>query len=214
MKTLLLTAQQKRIFSFLLAHQNVTGSLPTIREIADHFGFKSFNNARQHLRLIEQKGYIRLIANKARGIEIVNKTEKREIRTTHQDNILEFKIPLVGSIAAGKPITAIENIENHIALDKELFKGNNLFALRVKGDSMIDIGVMPNDLAVIRQQQNANNGEVVAVIIDGEATLKRYIKREEFIILHAENKKYEDMFITPDRDFNILGKLVGVIRKY
>jgi repressor LexA len=214
MKAILLTVQQKKIYSFLLAHQTATGSLPTIREIADHFGFKSFNNARQHLRLIEQKGYIRLIPNKARGIEIVNKIGRQESENSHHDKILEFKIPLVGSIAAGKPITAIENIENHIVLDKELFKGNNLFALRIKGDSMVDIGVMPNDLAVIRQQQNASNGEVVAVIIDGEATLKRYIKRDEFIILHAENKKYEDMFVTPDRDFNILGKLVGVIRKY
>jgi repressor LexA len=209
MKTILLTSQQKKIYEFLLEHQEITGSLPTIREIAEYFKFKSFNNARQHLKLIEQKGYIKLVPNKARGIEILNKTENQR-----QNNILEFRIPLVGTIAAGKPITAIENIENYIALDKELFKGNNLFALRVKGDSMVDIGIVNNDLAVIREQKVASNGEVVAVLIDGEATLKRLIKQDEFVVLHPENKRYEDIIVTPDREFQVIGKLAGVIRKY
>ncbi|MDD5674006.1 MAG: transcriptional repressor LexA [Chitinivibrionales bacterium] len=205
MKLLKLTSRQDAIYSFLLKHQETTGSLPTIREITEHFGFKSINNARQHLRLIEQKGYINLVPNKSRGIRVVKK---------RQENILEFKIPIIGSIAAGTPITAIENIENYLTLDQDIFKGDNLFALRVKGDSMVEAGIMNNDIAVIRQQSNASNGEVVAVIIDGDATLKRYIKHEKFVVLHPENKKYGDIIVTSDMNFQIVGKLAGVIRKY
>ena len=203
-----LTLSQKNVLSFIIKRQKNQGSPPTIREIAEHFGYKSTNNARQHLRLIERKGYIRLIPGKARGIEVSIGFEK----DTGQNG---QKVPLVGSVAAGKPITAIENIEDYITLDKNMFKGPRLFTLRIKGDSMKGIGILDGDMAVIRQQSVAETGDIVVAVIDGEATLKRYIRHDEHIIFHAENPDFPDITIPLDKagEIHIAGKLIGVIRK-
>jgi len=203
-----LTLSQKRVLSFIIKRQKNQGSPPTIREIAEHFGYKSTNNARQHLRLIERKGYIRLIPGKARGIEISRGFEE-DVGQGGQ------KVPLVGLVAAGKPITAIENIEDYITLDKNMFKGPGLFTLRVQGESMKGIGILDGDIAIIRQQSAAETGDIVVAIIEGEATLKRYIRQNGHIIFHAENPDFADITIPLDRidEVHIAGKLIGVIRK-
>lgn len=202
-----LTPEQNRVFEFIVAHMRESGSPPTMREIAAKLGYKSVNNARQHLRLIEQKGYLTLNPGKARGIQI---TQSHEIN----ENIHEFQAPLIGSIAAGSPITAIENLEGYVTLDRTMFKGNNIFTLRIKGDSMEGIGVLNGDIVIVRQQQNADNGEVVVAIIDGEATLKRYMHTGTQVVLHAENPKYNDIIVESSADLQIAGKLIGVMRKY
>ncbi len=201
-----LTTEQSRVLSFIMQKQRDTGAPPTVREICYAMGYKSINNARQHLRLIANKGYIRLVRGKARGIELLIDFAKGI-----SDN--EIQIPIVGLIAAGKPITAEENIDGHITLDRNLFKGEGLFTLRVTGDSMEGIGVLDGDFVIVRQQATAQNNDIVVAIIEGEATLKRYIRKENYIILHAENPRYEDIVVPSDRDILIAGKMVGVIRK-
>ncbi len=201
-----LTDEQDRVLSFIIEQQKDTGSPPTVREISFAMGYKSINNARQHLRLIEQKGYIRLIKGKARGIELL-------IDSGHETGENEIQVPLIGTVAAGAPITAEENVESHITLDRSLFRGKDLFTLRIKGDSMKGIGVLDGDIVIVRQQNSAQNREVVVAIIDGDATLKRYIKKKDHVILHAENPEYDDIIIPADRGVWIVGKMVGIIRK-
>ena len=158
--------------------------------------------------MIERKGYIRLIPGKARGIEVSIGFEKDSGQGGQ-------KVPVVGSVAAGKPITAIENIEDYITLDKNMFKGTGLFTLRVQGESMKGIGILNGDMAVVRQQSSAETGDIVVALIDGEATLKRYIRQNGYIILHAENPDFQDITIPLDKsdEVRIAGKLIGVIRR-
>ncbi len=203
-----LTAEQERVFSFIVKHRSETGFPPTVREIAGKLGYRSLNNVRQHLRLIEQKGFIRLLAGKARGIEI---TAGIPLRSADDEGV---EVPLIGAVAAGKPITAIENVDGYVTLDRSIFRGEGLFALRIKGDSMTGMGILNGDIVVIRKKQSAEHGEVVVVIIDGDATLKRFIKENGKVILRAENPAYPDMILSSASSIQIAGKLVGVIRKY
>lgn len=203
-----LTREQERVFDFIVAEQHQNGAPPTIREICFALGYKSVNNARQHLKLIEQKGYIRLTKGRSRGIEILVANE-----FNNDNNFNELTVPLIGNIAAGAPITAEENIEAEITLDRTLFSGDGLFTLRIKGDSMEGIGVLNGDIVIIRQQSTANNGDIIAAIIDGEATLKRYIRKSDHIILRPENDRYEDIIVPADQNVWIAGKMVGVLRK-
>lgn len=203
-----LTSEQNKVFSFIVERLRRVSVPPTIREIGEHLGYKSINNVRQHLRLIEQKGYIRLLRGKARGIEVTAEMEREPFGTT-QD------IPLVGAVAAGRPITAMENVDEYIAIDSSLFKGRGLFTLRIQGDSMNGIGVFDGDIVIVRQDSNVKHGDIVVAIIDDEATLKRYRRREDgAVVLHPENPAYQDIVITPDRNIHVAGKMVGLIRKY
>jgi repressor LexA len=201
-----LTSEQNRIFSFLVDCVKRVGAPPTIREIAERFGYKSINNVRQHLRLIEQKGYIRVLRNKARGIEIAVGLQR--------ESGGEFQVPLVGMVPAGRPVTAVENIQDYITIDHNMFRGDGLFTLRVKGDSMQGAGVLDGDIAIIRQQSTASDNDIVVALIDDDATLKRYFRRDDHVVLHPENPAYEDIIVGSDRAISIVGKMVGVIRKY
>ncbi|MBN1674555.1 MAG: transcriptional repressor LexA [Kiritimatiellae bacterium] len=201
-----LTGAQKRVLAYIVARRRATGMPPTVREIAAHFGYKSPNNARQHLRLIEQKGYIRRLSGKARGIEVLTAAEP-----VRRERWAE--VPLVGRIAAGAPLEAIENRESTLRLDPDLFSADGVFALRVKGDSMKDAGILDGDLAIIRRQPSVEQGEIAAVIVDGEATLKRFSRAGNRVVLRAENPAYADMAFGADTQIEIVGRLIGVVRK-
>ncbi len=202
-----LTLEQERVYSFIVKHKQETGFPPTVREIAEKLGYKSPNNVRQHLRLIEQKGYVRLLPGKARGIDVNTSAE--------QDNTgNESSVPILGTIAAGKPITAIENIEGYVTLDRSVFRGEGLFALKIKGDSMTGMGILNGDIAVLRRKNQADHGEVVAVVIDEDATLKRFIRENGAVLLRAENPAYSDIVLSSTNSIQVIGKLVGIIRKY
>jgi repressor LexA len=201
-----LTAVQNRVLSFIVRHQKKAGAPPTVREIAANLGCSSPNNVRQHLRLIEQKGYIRVAPGRARGIKVA-------VGFGQELSGNEIQVPHIGTVAAGKPITAIENIDGYVTLDKTIFKGKSLFTLRIQGDSMQGIGVLDGDIVIVRQQPSAQDNDVVVAIIDGEATLKRYIREKNRIILRAENPSYEDIVVKSDKDVWIAGKMVGVMRK-
>jgi repressor LexA len=201
-----LTSEQQRVYSFIVEWRGKKGFPPTVREMAEGLDYKSPNNVRQHLRLIEKKGFLKIVSGKARGIEI-----KPPFSPVGHDN--GFDVPLIGRVAAGTPITAEENIEGTVTLDRSLFKGEGLYTLRVRGDSMKEIGVFDGDLAIVRQKPSASNGEVVVAVINGEATLKRFFKKSDTIVLHAENPAFEDIVVAAPQNVYIAGKLVGIIRK-
>ncbi len=203
-----LTPEQARVLEYITEYHNENGRPPTVREIAGNLGYRSLNSVRQHLRLIERKGYLNLIPNTSRGIEL---TASHHTRQTPSEQIRS--VPIIGTIAAGKPITAEENFEGHIGLDTDLFRGDGLFTLRVRGDSMIGIGVLDGDYVIARRRQTANPGDVVVAIIDGDATLKRYIVEKKQILLRAENPAYSDIVVSPHDSFQIAGKMVGVLRR-
>jgi repressor LexA len=203
-----LTPEQARVLEYITGYHSENGRPPTIREIAGSLGYRSLNGVRQHLRLIERKGYLSLIPNTSRGIELI---------TTHQSGQTPSEsirsVPIIGTIAAGKPITAEENFDGHIGLDTDLFRGEGLFTLRVRGDSMVGIGVLDGDYVIARHQQTANSGDIVVAIIDGDATLKRYVLENGQVLLRAENPSFSDIPISPLDSFQIAGKMVGILRK-
>ena len=190
-----LTVKQKRVLEFIMdrVHENMP---PTIREIAMHMGFKSTGTVRDYLKALENKGYLKRTDNLARSIELLRDTLK--------------KIPILGSIPAGGPDLAYEDIEGYVELDDVLAGQPDLFALKVKGDSMVDAGILDGDIAIIRKQSSAYKGDVVAALIGDEATLKRLRYTGKSAYLEAANKNYPPIF----EDFSIIGKLITIVRKY
>ncbi|MCL2690530.1 MAG: transcriptional repressor LexA [Chitinispirillia bacterium] len=215
-----LTPEQNRVLNYIIEYKEKHGFVPSVREAAQELGYKSANNVRQHLRLIERKGHIRIAQGLARGIEILSDKGQESIHNDTSAVTGNFPdqqvnaIPLVGLVAAGAPITAVENIEGYLTLDRTMFRGEDLFALRVRGESMKGIGIFDSDIAVVRKKNTADNGEVVVAVVNDEATLKRFVKKSDHIVLRAENPAFKDIIVGEGEDIMIAGKLVGVIRKF
>ena len=191
-----LTAQQIKVFDVIKESMQNNGYPPTRAEIARLLGFKSVNAAESHIKALVKKGAIEKVPGSSRGIKLVEEA---------------YGIPLVGSVAAGSPILAVENIEKTIPLNP-LTKAVDFF-LRVQGDSMVEAGILDNDLVGIKKTNNAENGEIVVARIDEDVTLKRFSKNKTSIKLIAENSAYEDIHVFEQTDFAIEGKAVGVIRE-
>ena len=203
-----LTPRQSQIYSFLQEHQRREGVIPTLLEICKHFRFKSINAAREHLRLIEQKGLIHRSPGRPRSIKLAIKLPE-----ISQDTI---GVPLLGRIAAGQPSLALEEIEDTLPLPRQLFRGKRLFALRVRGDSMIGAGIFDGDVAVLDSEREVRDGEIAAVVFEGDATLKRIFKTPKGLRLHAENPSIPDRFVRGNEQstIQISGVLVGTMRKF
>ena len=169
-----LTDKQQLILNFIKESINDSGFPPTVREIGDKFGI-TVKGAYDHMKAIEKKGYIKTEHNKSRAIVITD--------DEHDDKSSGISIPLLGRIAAGSPILAEENIENYLSFPEEMFNKGEFFALTVKGDSMIEGGIFNGDIAVIKKQNTANNGEIIAALIEEEATLKVFQKTPNSIKL-------------------------------
>ncbi len=198
-----LTEKQLRIFNFIKEAIETSGYPPTVREIGDRFGI-TVKGAYDHLKAIEKKGYIRCTTNKSRAIEILSEKISKSVSDLHN-------IPVVGRIAAGFPILAQENIEYYIRLPKSMVPAGELFALHVKGDSMIEKGINDGDIAIIKKQNSAHSGDIVAALIDDEATLKTLKIADKKIQLVPANGKYKPIIAD---NVVILGKLVSLLRKY
>jgi repressor LexA len=195
-----LTEKQRRILEFLKEYTKNHGYPPTVREIGEHFKFL-WAAARGHLKALQRKGFIKLNPSRSRGIEIPGLMP-----------LTASIVPVAGKIRAGKPILAVEDIESHIAVDKDLFKDSNAFALRVTGDSMVEAGILDGDYVVVRPQKTVENGEIGVVLIEDEATVKRVYREKNKIVLKPENKNMQPTKHNPD-EVNIIGRVVGVIRK-
>ncbi|MDD2944046.1 MAG: transcriptional repressor LexA [bacterium] len=202
-----LTPKQLHIVEFIGDWQRKNGHPPTQAEISEHFGFGSLNAVRSHLLLIEKKGYLRLNSGKARGIQLVSLPAS--IRLQHENSI-----PILGSIAAGVPIWAEQNMEGFLPVPPTLFGCGELFALHVIGDSMTGAGINSGDLAVINKTDSVVNGEIAAVLIEQEATLKRVYLSSKSLVLKSENPDFSDLTYNLSKgDFvRILGRFKGIIR--
>ena len=202
-----LTNKQSKIYEFAAKWQTDNGYPPTQAEIRDHFNFSSLNAVRSHLALIEKKGYIRLIYGKARGIHFTT-PPTQAIRQAGDS------IPVLGNIAAGIPIWAEQNFEDPLPIPSALFGGGELFALHVRGNSMTGAGIKNGDIAVIKRQNFVENGEIAAVLIEQEATLKRVYLSSDSLILRADNPTYKDLMYTKGKNdlIRILGRYRGIIR--
>jgi len=203
----LLTNKQSKIYEFIVACHTDNGYPPTQAEIQSHFGFASPNAVRSHLVLIEKKGYIHLNFGKARGIQL---SSSLAIIIRQQEDA----IPLLGNIAAGVPIWAEQNFEDNLPVSPSLFGGDQLFALHVKGESMTGSGIKNGDIAVIQRQDWVENGEIAAVLIEQEATLKRVYLSSNALILEADNPAFDDLEYTKEKAdlICILGRYQGIIR--
>jgi repressor LexA len=202
-----LTDKQQKILIFLEEYVNDKGYPPSIREIGNAFHISSLRGVTVHLDALERKGMIKR-ANTSRSITIIGKTG-----ATSPTRNVSF-VPLVGTIAAGVPITATQNIEAHIPVPQELVHHvQGAFALRVQGDSMIGAHIMPRDLVVIKPQINASNGDLVAVLLGDEATVKHIQFTDDGVKLIASNPAYEPIEVKRE-DSRIIGKVIGLIRNY
>ena len=191
-----LTAQQIKVFDVIKESLQSNGYPPTRAEIAKILDFKSVNAAESHIKALVKKGVIEKVPGSSRGIKLVEEISG---------------IPLIGSVAAGSPIMAYENVEKTIH-SKPLNKSVDFF-LRVQGESMIDAGILDNDLVGVRKTKNAENGEIVVARLEDEVTLKRFKKDSSGIRLVAENKSFSDIRVDETSNFSIEGKAVGIIRE-
>ncbi len=185
------------------------GYPPSIREVADQFHITP-KGAYDHLKAIEKKGFIKTEKNKSRAIELL-KFPDGHVAVSESHFI---KIPLVGRVAAGSPILAEENIEEYITLPKNMLPANSeneIFALRVRGDSMIEANINDGDIAIIRKTSIANNRDIVVALIGDEATLKYFYKESNYVRLEPANPKYKPIIT---REITIIGKLVGLYKKF
>ncbi len=192
----MITEKQEVILNIIKNYVFANGYSPSIREICQITGLKSTSTVHMHLKKLSEEGYISYIKDKKRSIKITNHSGYEQI-------------PVVGLISAGNPIFASENIENYIPVSYELSRGRDVFALRIKGDSMINAGILNNDLVIINKQSFVENGEIAAVIVDDSATVKRFYKENSIFRLQPENENYEPILCS---DVTILGKVIAVYR--
>jgi repressor LexA len=201
-----LTRRQEQILDFIRAEVHRKGYPPSVREIGEAVGLSSSSTVHAHLAALEKHGYIRRDPTKPRALEVLDfRDGERGI-----DPRSVTAVPLVGSVAAGQPILAAENIEATLPLPAE-FAGESTFILRVRGDSMIEAGILDGDYVVVRQQFTADNGDIVVALIEDEATVKRFFREADRIRLQPENSALDPIYV---RDARILGKVVALFRRF
>jgi len=195
-----LTDRQRQVLRFIIDSARETGFSPTVREIAGEFGFRSPKAASDHLAALERKGYIRRTAGRSRAIELTD-----EVR-------IDRGVPIIGRVAAGTPIMAEENYEGVLDL-QEVFGRDDVFALRVDGESMIDAGICDGDYVIVRRQDVIRNGEIGVAYIENDATVKRIFDEGDRFRLQPENANMDPIMVSScDPDFRVGGKVLGVVR--
>jgi repressor LexA len=199
-----LSDRQRQILHFVSEKQQEEGWTPSVREIGEAVGLKSSAAVQKQLIDLERKGYIRRLPGKARTIQILKLLPEKG-----EDGLL---VPIVGEVTAGLPILAEENIEGYLALVDEtiLDKGGTFYALKIKGDSMIEASILHGDYVVVRQQPTADNGDIVVALLENEATVKRFFREQDCIRLQPANSKMKPIIT---REVQILGKVVSVVRQ-
>ncbi|NQS75020.1 MAG: transcriptional repressor LexA [Peptococcaceae bacterium] len=196
-----LTPKQKAILEVIKNVIKKKGYPPTVREIGQAVGLSSSSTVHGYLKKLEAKGYLRRDATKPRAIEVLG----------HRGSGVEcVSIPLLGKVAAGMPILAVENQEELFPLPTHFTGSGEFFMLTVQGDSMIDVGILDKDMVVVRCQNDVNNGDIVVALINEEATVKRFFRENNRVRLQPENCRMEPIYTT---DLQIIGKVIGLVRK-
>jgi len=196
-----LTKRQSEIFEFIKVQIDKTGYPPTVREIGSALGLHSPSTVHAHLAKLERSGVLRRDPTKPRAIEILVERTKRVMRPA---------VPLVGQVAAGAPILAEENIEDHLEIPAVIGADDGDYALRVRGDSMRDAGIIDGDFVVVHPTDDATNGQIVVALIEDEATVKRFFNEGDAIRLEPENPAYQPIVTT---EAEVLGRVIGVFRR-
>lgn len=198
-----LTAKQQLILDFLKTQIRQNGYPPTVREICDAVGLSSTSTVHAHLETLERKGFIRRSPAKNRSTEILEENfyNKREM----------VDVPIVGRVAAGIPILAQENVEDTFPIPVDYINNDTCFMLHIKGDSMKDEGILDGDLVLVRQQHDANDGDIVIALLDDSATVKTFSREGEYIKLSPANEAFEPIVV---RECDVQGKVIGLYRKY
>ena len=196
-----LTEKQRGVYRFIRRYIETQGISPTYDEIRQHFGFRSFQSVQKHLAQLERKGAIRIPErNRSRMISLVEHGGSTVV------------LPLAGLVAAGNPIEAIEQQE-HIDVPEEMLGSGEYFALKVRGDSMIDEGIVEGDTIVVRKQNTAANGQTVVALVEGAATVKKFYRKKDEIELRPANASMASIFVR-EGEFTIQGVVVGLLRRY
>ncbi|MBE3577481.1 MAG: transcriptional repressor LexA [Limnochordales bacterium] len=197
-----LSPRQQQILDFIRQEVERRGYPPSVREIGQAVGLKSSATVHGHLNRLEAKGFLRRDPTKPRAIELLG-PEARPATVN---------VPVVGRVTAGEPILAVENIEQRLPLPTEFFgRDDELFALRVRGDSMVGAGILDGDMVIVARQSAADDGDIVVALLDDEATVKRFYKEGDRVRLQAENPRYEPIYA---QEVRILGKVIGLLRRF
>jgi repressor LexA len=216
-----LTERQRRVLAEIRSRLEADGRPPTLREIGQALGIASTNGVRDHLQALIDKGYIRRDVRSARGIGLVRGGAVARAREGLEgEGEGEGRgerpvrlVPVLGRVAAGVPVLAEQNIEGHLAVDRDLLRGEGLFALRVQGDSMRDAGILDGDVVFVRKQEAAQPRDIVVALVDEDTTVKRYVPDGDVIRLEPENPAYPPILVEQGSGrFAILGKVAAVLR--
>jgi len=203
--------KKEELLNFIKSYVDENGYPPTVREMCRAIKVNSTSTIAYHLSKLEDIGSIKKNPNKNRALEVVdNESKFAKVIPTLDTNGLT-SIPMLGVITAGEPILAVENCEEYFMVSPNLFRGDGLFMLTVKGESMINAGIFDGDQIIVRQQTYANNGEIVAALIDGSATVKRFYKEDGHYRLQPENDTMAPIIVN---ECQIIGKVVGLVRKF
>jgi len=202
-----LSDKQIKIMEYIKNELSLRGYPPSIREICQAVGLSSTSSVHAHLNTLEEKGYIKKGTNKRRAIEIIDADDicsnmpRKEI----------VNVPIIGTVTAGTPILAVENIDDTLPISIDFVGNKDSYVLKVKGESMIDAGILSGDFVIVNSQNSADNGDIVVALIEDEATVKTFYKEKDHIRLQPENKLMDPILI---KDPYILGVVKAVVRKY
>ena len=194
------TAREREIFEFILTSVQNRGYPPTVREIGKAVGLRSSSTVHGYLRRLENKGAIKRDPTKPRAIEIASE---------HRNSIVS--VPVLGRVAAGEPLLAVENIDDVVVFSRQLAGDGDLFLLKVRGDSMVEAGIIEGDLLLVRRQTSATNGDIIVALLGKEATVKRFYKEQGHVRLQPENYAMKPII---SKQVDILGRVVGLYRQY
>ncbi len=192
--------RETEVFDYLVKYLNDEGYPPTVREICKELGFSSTSTAQYYLKKLEDRGMISFGGARNRAITITGRSDRKFIY-----------VPIVGTVAAGTPILAIENIEGYCPLPEEFQGIGDMFMLKVQGDSMINAGIYDGDKIIVEKTPSCNQGEIIVALVDDSATCKRFYRRDGKIVLHPENDALSDIILD---DVSIIGVVKGLVRKF
>jgi len=196
-----LAKKEKEIYEYIKLQIDEAGYPPSVREICNAVGLSSPSTVHRYINSLEEKGYIIKADSKKRAIKLAKQEEGIDV----------LSVPVIGRVAAGEPILAEENIEEYFALPVDFAKNADMFMLKVRGESMINAGILDGDYVIVEQRQTAKNGEIVVALLDDSATVKTFYKEKDYIRLKPENDALEPIIT---KDAKIIGKVSGVFRKY
>ena len=200
-----ITDRQKEVLTYISTYTEENSYPPTVRDISEHFGI-SLRAVQDHILALQKKGFLSQSQKKARSIRVLSDCREKEPQT------FISKVPLLGTIAAGKPLLSEENLDGYVNLTEPFVRpGKTYFALRVRGQSMINAGILDGDLAVVEQASTAQDGQIIVAVIDDAITLKRYYKEAGRIRLQPENPQFQAIYCT---DVRIVGILSNIVRTY